>query len=51
MKMETTKTKTAKVKAKDSQSDKNVKKSKFTEFHEKYPQGLITIVDRRAVLK
>jgi hypothetical protein len=32
-------------------SKKPRKKSKFTEFWEKYPHGILTIVDMRAVLK
>jgi hypothetical protein len=47
--METTKT--AKAKTKDSKPSASVKKSKFTEYWEKYPEGLLTVIDRRAVLK
>jgi hypothetical protein len=48
---ETTKTKAAKAKAKDNQPSKSVKKSKFTEFWEKYPNGTTIVLDRRAILK
>jgi hypothetical protein len=49
--MEATTKKTAKAKAKDSKPETTVRKSKFTEFWEKYPDGILTVVDRRAVLK
>jgi hypothetical protein len=49
--METTKTKPAKAKTKASQPDKNVKKSRFAEYWEKYPNGCGEIIDYRAVLK
>ena len=34
-----------------AQSEQPKRKSKFTEFWEKYPQGILTIVDMRAALK
>jgi hypothetical protein len=50
--METKKTKPAKANVKDSQPSTSVKKSKFTEYWEKYPDGSPgKILDYRAVLK
>jgi hypothetical protein len=49
--MEATTTKTAKANARDSKPNTSVKKSKFTEFWEKHPNGTLTVLDRRAVLK
>jgi hypothetical protein len=49
--MEATKTKTAKTNTRVSKSNTSVKKSRFAEFREKYPDGLITIIDMKAVLK
>jgi hypothetical protein len=49
--MEATIKKTAKVKVKDSKPETAVRKSKFTEFWEKYPNGTTIVIDRKAVLK
>ncbi|GAB6011380.1 hypothetical protein [Viscerimonas tarda] len=49
--METSTKKTAKANAKVTKPKTAVKKSKFTEFWEKNPNGILTIVDRRAILK
>jgi hypothetical protein len=44
-------TKTAKANARDSKPNTSVKKSKATEYWEKYPNGCGQILDYRAVLK
>jgi hypothetical protein len=50
--MEATKTKTAKPNGRDSKPNISVKKSKFTEYWEKYSNGSPgKIIDYRAVLK
>jgi hypothetical protein len=43
--------KTTKANVKAGKPNTTVRKSKFTEYWEKYPEGLLTVVDRRAVLK
>jgi hypothetical protein len=49
--MKATATKTATANVKDSTTSAPVRKSRFTEFWEKYPNGILTIVDMKAVMK
>jgi hypothetical protein len=49
--MEATKTKIAKANARDSKSNMSVKKSRFADHWERYPNGCGEILDYRAVLK
>jgi hypothetical protein len=49
---DTTKTEAVQAKTQDNNSKTTPKrKGRLTDYWEKYPEGLLTIVDRRAVLK